>query len=147
MHRKCNLYVVVEKVDTLKTLKINSHCIGGKLFRGYLKACMRGANPRPHIFRIKEELKMKNKGICLIALIITIIVIIGLCGVLIACNYQIVDFDYTFDYAIINLGGEYKKIPISSWTDYEGEQLQIKDKHGNIYLTNSYNCTLIKGEI
>jgi hypothetical protein len=90
---------------------------------------------------------MNKKGISLISLLITIIIVIGLAGILTACNYEIVEFEYTFDYAIINLGGEYKKIAISSWTDYEGEQLQIKDKHGNVYLTSSYNCTLIKGEI
>lgn len=64
-----------------------------------------------------------------------------------ACNYEAIDLNYTFDYAIINLGGEYKKIAISSWRDYEdGEQIQITDKQGNVYLTNSFNCTLVKGE-
>jgi len=64
--------------------------------------------------------------------------------ILTGCNYQFVDLDYTYNYAIINLGGEYKEIEIQSWKDYEGEQIQIKDKEGNIYLTNSFNCTLIK---
>lgn len=89
---------------------------------------------------------MNNKGLNLIALIITIIIVICLAGIMEGCNYQMIDFDYDYDYAIINLGGEYKKIPISSWRDYEGEQIQIKDRDGNIYLTNSYNCTLVKGE-
>lgn len=90
---------------------------------------------------------MENKGITLLKLILWIIVIIVALGIvcsLTGCNRQMIDLDYTFNYAIINLGGEYKEIEIRSWKDYDGEQLQIKDKDGNVYLTNSYNCTLIK---
>lgn len=64
-------------------------------------------------------------------------------SLLTGCNRQMFDFDYTFNYAIINLGGEYKELKIISWRDYEGEQIQIKDTEGNTYLTNTYNCTLI----
>lgn len=88
-----------------------------------------------------------NKGITLLKLILWIIAIIVVLGILCrltGCNYQLVDLDYTYNYAIINLGGEYKEIEIQSWKDYEGEQIQIKDKEDNIYLTNSFNCTLIK---
>lgn len=91
---------------------------------------------------------MKNKGITLIMLILWIIatiVVLGiLCSLLTGCNRQVIDLDYTFNHAIINLGGEYKEIEISSWRDYNGEALQIKDKEGNVYLTSSFNCTLIK---
>lgn len=79
--------------------------------------------------------------------IITTVITCTLVMLLNACNYDVIDTNYTFDYAIINLGGEYKKIAISSWRDYEdGEQIQITDKQGNVYLTNSFNCTLVKGE-
>ena len=90
---------------------------------------------------------MTNEGITLLKLIlwiIAIIVVLGILGSLTGCNRQMVDLDYTFNYAIINLGGEYKEIEIKSWRDYNGEQIQIKDKEGNTYLTNSFNCTLIK---
>ena len=60
------------------------------------------------------------------------------------CNYQMVDLNYGYDYAIINIGGEYQKIEIDSWTDYDGEQIQITAKDGTVYLTNSFNCTLVK---
>ena len=79
---------------------------------------------------------------CNLPLMLGLIALLSL--ILTGCNYQIVDFDLTFDYAIINLGGEYKKIIIDTWKDYEGEQLQIKDKEGNVYLTSSFNCTLVK---
>lgn len=88
-----------------------------------------------------------NKGITLLKLIlwiIGIIVVLGILCSLTGCNYQFVDLDYTYNYAIINIGGEYKEIEITSWKDYEGEQIQIKDKEGNTYLTSSLNCTLIK---
>lgn len=88
-----------------------------------------------------------NKGITLLKLILWIIAIIVALGILCSltgCNYQMVDLNYSYDYAIINLGGKYETIAISSWKDYEGEQIQIKDNQGNVYLTNSYNCTLIK---
>lgn len=60
------------------------------------------------------------------------------------CNYQMIDLDYSYDKAICNIAGEYKEIEINKWTDYEGEQLQIKGKDGNTYLVSSFNCTLIK---
>ncbi len=88
-----------------------------------------------------------NKGITLLKLILWIIGIIVALGVvcsLTGCNRQMIDLDYTFNYAYINIGGELQKIEIESWKDYEGEQIQIKDKHGKTYLTSSYNCTLVK---
>ena len=60
------------------------------------------------------------------------------------CNYQAIDLNYNYDYAIINIDGEYQKIEIDSWTDYDGEQLQITAKDGTVYLTTSFNCTLVK---
>lgn len=60
------------------------------------------------------------------------------------CNQQIIDFNYTFDKAICNIGNEIKEIKIDKWNDYDGEQLQIIDDKGNVYLISSYNCTLIK---
>lgn len=65
--------------------------------------------------------------------------------VLSGCNYQAIDLNYNYDYAIINIDGEYQKIEIDGWRDYEdGEQLQITAKDGTVYLTNSFNCTLVK---
>ena len=73
-----------------------------------------------------------------------------LCGLLIALtlsscgNYDMFDTNYTFDYAIIAFpDGTSKKVEIKTWTDYEGEQIQIEDVDGNIYLVNSVNCVLV----
>lgn len=66
-----------------------------------------------------------------------------LSAVLMGCNKQIVDLTYTYNYAIIQLpNGEVVEGKIQSWTDYEGEQLQIKID-GVIYLCSSYNCVLM----
>lgn len=76
------------------------------------------------------------------------ITIVGICMLLslTGCNQQIIDLNYTFDKAICNIGNETKIIKIDKWNDYDGEQLQIIDDEGNVYLVSSYNCTLIKEE-
>ena len=59
-------------------------------------------------------------------------------------NRQIMDMNHTFDKAVIDLHNEIITVEVETWKDYEGEQLQIKAKDGTVYLTSSYNCTLIK---
>lgn len=60
------------------------------------------------------------------------------------CNKQIVDLNYTYNYAVIQLpNGEIVEGEIQTWTDYEGEQLQVKID-GIVYLCSSYNCVLMK---
>lgn len=79
---------------------------------------------------------MKRK---LLSLVGIILIATNLTG----CNKQIIDLNYTYNYAIIQLqNGDVVEGSIDSWKDYEGEQLQIKID-GVTYLTNSYNCTLI----
>lgn len=82
-----------------------------------------------------------NKDI-LAALIMTVLVVITIIFST-ACNKQIIDTTWSFDYAYIKLpNGEVVEGPVDSWKDYDGEQLQVKIK-GITYLTNSYNCVLI----
>lgn len=59
-------------------------------------------------------------------------------------NKQLIDLNYNFDYAIIELpNGEVVEGKVETWNDYEdGEQIQVKI-NGKTYLTNSYNCVLI----
>lgn len=62
-----------------------------------------------------------------------------------AYNKTFFDLQYSFDTAIIDLHSEVITVKVKSWTDYEdGEQLQIIADDGTVYLTSSYNCTLIK---
>ena len=60
------------------------------------------------------------------------------------CNKQIIDTSYTFDKAVLYVGGEWITINVDSWKDYEdGDQIQVKDTNGNTYLVHSTNITLI----
>ena len=79
-------------------------------------------------------------------IIITITMIIALfmlsgCG-----NMDMIDTNYTFDYAIVEFpDGDVRTIEISKWTDYEdGEQIQITAKDGTVYLVSSFNCVLVR---
>ena len=64
--------------------------------------------------------------------------------ILTGCNKTVMDFNYTYNYAIIQLpNGEVVEGKVDEWCDYEGEQLQIKI-NGVTYLCSSYNCVLEK---
>lgn len=78
--------------------------------------------------------------------IIALLIFICITLALVSCNYQVVDFNYNFDYAYISYGdGTVKKVEVASWRDYEdGEQIQVTDTDGNIYLVSSFNCVLVK---
>ena len=59
------------------------------------------------------------------------------------CNRQVIDFTYSFDYAIIKMpDGSIVEGKVQSWADYEGEQLQIVID-GNSYLVNSVNAVMM----
>lgn len=61
-----------------------------------------------------------------------------------AYNKQLFDTNYSFNKAVIDLHNEVITVDVARWTDYEdGEQLQIIAQDGTVYLTSSYNCTLI----
>lgn len=78
----------------------------------------------------------------LLALTVTALTVFTLtaCG-----NKQFLDTTYTFNKAMIKLqNNTVITVDIESWTDYEGEQLQIKSTDGTVYVVNSVNCTLIK---
>ena len=67
----------------------------------------------------------------------TFLMVVG-CG-----NQQLFDSTYTFDRAIIELpNGEIVDGKVTSWNDYDGEQLQIKIGD-TTYLTHSENVVLI----
>ena len=85
---------------------------------------------------------MKTKLYVLISIVVAIIMAIALTG----CNKQMIDLNYSYNYAIIALpNGEVKEGKIKSWTDYEdGEQLQVTFKDGSVHLTSSYRCELMK---
>ncbi len=81
---------------------------------------------------------MKKRIVSIVAvLVLTLALLTG-------CNKQLVDLNYSFNYAIIQLpDGTIVEGEVQSWTDYDdGEQLQIKID-GVTYLCSSYNCVLM----
>lgn len=61
-------------------------------------------------------------------------------------NVDMFDTVWTYDYALTKWpDGTVKKIEIGQWRDYEGEQIQITAKDGNVYLL-SMNSTVLVAE-
>ena len=58
-------------------------------------------------------------------------------------NYDIIDFNYSFNKVIIFKDNKAVILPIQQWKDYEGEQLQIKVENGPIIVTAAYDSILI----
>ncbi len=92
--------------------------------------------------------KLNKKGITGIELIVVIcfiLLVIGFIVIFTGCNMDVIDTVYSYDYAYIRLpNGEIIEGVVETWRDYEdGEQLQVTID-GVTYLTNSYNCTLVK---
>ena len=76
--------------------------------------------------------------------ILAVLTGIAMIAAMTGCNKTILDTTYTFDEAIICVGGEWKTIEVKEWTDYaDGDQIQIVAKDGTIYLVHANNCTLI----
>ena len=60
------------------------------------------------------------------------------------CNRQIVDVKYRFDKAMIKMpDGTCKTVNVKSWRDYQdGDQIQVIDRVGNVYLGHACNIML-----
>ena len=86
-------------------------------------------------------------------------IIAGGCGIIVAIilgvlclvfypsvfgNKAVADFSQTFNYADVAIGNSVKTYEIKKWTDYEGEQIQIWTKDGNVLLVSSLNTVLRK---
>ena len=76
----------------------------------------------------------------------TVLAVMLLAAVLLlgGCNKQMVDFTYSYEYAIISLpNGEVVEGKVTSWTDFEdGDQIQVRID-GKTYLVHSSNIVLI----
>ena len=83
-----------------------------------------------------------KKKVSILAIVCIVILsgCFGGCG----CNRQLIDTTYKFDKAIIDLGTEVITVEIKSWKDFEDGEYQITTKDGEVYLTHSSRCVLIK---
>ena len=62
-----------------------------------------------------------------------------------SCNYEILDVQYKFNKVHATFDGEnYQCYEIKSWTDYEGEQIQVDIKGYGKVLLSSYNSILVE---
>lgn len=79
------------------------------------------------------------KKIIMLVIILTMVTLLAT-----GCNKQIVDFNYSFNRAIIKLpNGEVIDGKISSWTDFDdADQIQLKI-NGSTYLTHISNVVMI----
>lgn len=62
-------------------------------------------------------------------------------------NNQIIDFQYSFDKAIIFQNDKAVIIPIIAWKDYDGEQIQIVTPENVVILTSVYTAMLISDHL
>ncbi len=79
-----------------------------------------------------------RKIISLFILVFTLVTLTG-CG-----NYMLLDTTYKYDK--VHIHNEDKCFEVKSWTDYEGEQIQVELADGTVILLSSINCTLVHGE-
>lgn len=78
---------------------------------------------------------MKKKLLSLV-IILSVILLTG-------CNKQVFDFDYSFNKIYCNYNGDKFELKIDNWTDYEGEQIQVKSDD-KTYLLSANNCYMVK---
>ena len=75
--------------------------------------------------------------------LILVLCFISLIFCLTGCNYQMIDLEYNFNKAVCNYDGEKFTLEIDSWTDYEGEQIQVISNN-KTYLISANKCYLIE---
>lgn len=71
-----------------------------------------------------------------------LILICSLVFILTGCNKQVFDFDYNYNEIRCNYDGIKFNLKIDKWTDYEGEQIQVKS-NGKTYLLSANKCYMI----
>ena len=77
----------------------------------------------------------------IVLLVLLVFSVIGLSS----CNYDAFDTNYEFHKVHTTFDGvHYECYEIESWSDYEGEQIQVNIKGYGIVLLSSYNSSLIK---
>ena len=85
-----------------------------------------------------------NIALTVLSILMLIGILLLILTVLVGCNKQIIDLQYSYNYAYIELpNGETVSGRIDSWTDYaDGDQLQVTI-NGNVYLVHSSDCVLV----
>ena len=82
---------------------------------------------------------MKTEMKKIVALILTTLLVIGLCS----CNYNIIDTKYEFNYAYINYGDRTEKLEIKSWAE-DDTTFTLTTKDGRVICSDQQNIILVK---
>ena len=78
----------------------------------------------------------------LLLMALLMVLLLSSCG-----NKQWIEFQNVYTEALIHTGdGEWIRVEVESWQDYEGEQYQLLLTDGTYLLVSSYNCILINGD-
>ena len=74
--------------------------------------------------------------------------VLSVAALLTGCNRDMFDTVWSYDTAVVRWpDGTMKTIKIKQWRDYpDGEQIQITDRDGNVYLVSSFNTVLIRSK-
>lgn len=74
--------------------------------------------------------------------------VLSVAVLLAGCNRDMFDTVWSYDTAVTRWpDGTMKTIKIKQWRDFpDGEQLQITDHDGNVYLVSSFNTVLIRSK-
>lgn len=79
-----------------------------------------------------------------------ILLMVMLCGMIVimcaSCgNKDLFDTKWTYNVAYITIGNDTVKVEVASWRDYsDGDQIQVVDKNGYVWLSNSTNIVLVR---
>ena len=73
----------------------------------------------------------------MIVLGIVVLVCTG-CG-----NYDMIDTEYEFDKIICDYDGDKFELEIDQWSDYDGEQIQVKSGR-KVYVVSMNKCYMVK---
>ena len=84
---------------------------------------------------------MRNKKTITIITILGLLILLLLTGC--GANYDVLDMNYTYDYAECYVSGKKQVYEIKQWKDYDGEQIQIRAKNDNTYLLSMNYCMLV----
>lgn len=80
-----------------------------------------------------------KKCLFFVAALLVMVFCVSSCG-----NYDLFDTNYKFHTAICHFpDGTTKTYQIASWSDYEGEQLQITEPDGTVHLLSANYTELI----
>lgn len=76
-----------------------------------------------------------------------IILIVAIAVMFTACNKEVFDVKFKFTNAYVKVGEDWIDVEVKTWTDFEGEQIQLTLKDGTVLVVNSMNLILYNGTL